>query len=815
MAGRRLPYELQTLLAQLPALRTLVPTRPPPSLLRRAISIPATSDLLSSSRHLSSLAEDQPAPVDLFESTTTEYDDIPLSKLDHPPSSRSPDQVLLALLDSERFQEADNLLRDFKEAGQPILFHPRFAQHARTLFNADRSSAWLEWWALAPSMFSLSSEPISRIKKELRRLNTQAEGMVDALLAEQSQDWDRLRDFGVRLAKQGHSRAVSERMLVHLAAYAPPEVSEEVFRQTLSALQRQMGRVAAMGSNISRSRKASRHLGMPERQRLQEQRSRAGQVLPSARTWLAQRTEWEVALLASMRQAMIRAHANFGRLEHALELMEAPKAPTGIASRVLKARKSTLMVLLSLSASADRFDFFKRIYGEFERAGDRLTRVQKEELRERWTYFARGIGYEAPDPIPSAKEAFATWRYRSYVGELEEGGLTEPAEMVEGKATSAKSNLAAELAQRRPEFARASKHFLAMVAFGQLPTVSDTSRLIRLGRKEEQTAFLGRLEQLFDLRSGASLRFAQHWSTALMMAHNDLQEWDRTLRTFTEMFNLGGLNSELQLAFRSYAPSPLPLDARRKIHPTAHVLSIAVQALIPTIDPKIRDHDSPPPRHPLVDRIFHSLLAEPPQVLSKADSGAPSASPLDPHTFDPFFQALFQRRLPPAPILDLLLSLIRFGVIPTKQQFGIVLASFARRGRPNDVLFLLDLLEETPSPHQPTEAVLEQLALAGDTVFPSMEQRGGPPDVKAYTSILVGLTQQGEWPTAREVERRAEDRGFETDFGWRVALQKLGSKDGLALSVALEKRRRQSALRARTEKNEDEELARVAERLSV
>ena len=811
MAGRRLPFELQTLLAQLPALRTLAPARPPPSLLRRASSIPATTDLLATNRHLSSLTEDShdlPAPAALFESTTAEYDHIPLSKLDYPSASRSPDLVLLALLDSKQFAEADTLLRDFNEAGQPILFHRRFAQHAEILLKADRSSAWLDWWTLAPSLFSLRTESIGYIKRELRRHNAQAERMVELLLTSQSPNWGQLRDFGVRLARQGHSRVVSERLLVYLAAYAPKNISEEVFRETLSALQRQMGRIAAMGNSShqnARLRRMERRLGINERQRLQNQRSGADVILSTPRDWLAERTRWEVAVLNRMRQAMLRAHANFGRLDYALELFEAPRAPTGIANRVLRVHKSTSMTLLALSASADRYDLFKRFHGDLERNGSRLTRVQKEELRQRWTYFARGAGYEAPDPVPSAKEAFATWRYRSYVGELEEGGLTEPAPEAASRTTSAKPKLTAELARRHPDFALASKHFLAIVAYGQLPAISETSDLIRLGRKVKQAEFLGRLEQLFDRRQGANRRFAQHWSTAMMMANNEQEDWPSTLRIFTKFFHLGGLDVDLRQAFGAYAPTSRPIESRFKIYPTAHIFSLAMQALVPTIDPKIRDHDSPPPRNPLVERLFHSLLAEPPQVLSAPSS----ASPLDPHTFDPFVHALFQRRLPPAPLLELLLSLIRFHIIPTKHQFGVVLASYARRGQPVDVLFLLDLLEGVASTHHPSDALLEQLNSAGDIVFPSLAQRGGLPDVKAYTSILVGLTQQGEYPTAREIERRVEGREFEADFGWRVALQKLGDKDGrVALVTERPKKERRAG-------GEEEELARVAERLSM
>lgn len=83
--------------------------------------------------------------------------------------------------------------------------------------------------------------------------------------------------------------------------------------------------------------------------------------------------------------------------------------------------------------------------------------------------------------------------------------------------------------------------------------------------------------------------------------------------------------------------------------------------------------------------------------------------------------------------------------------------------------------------------------------------------MKGYTAVLVGLTQQGEWATAREVEERVQGRGFKKDFGWRIALQRLGKKDGLGRNKALDSKAREMVGKER----EEMELKRVEERVSV
>lgn len=823
MASRRLLHELQTLLAQLPALRTLPIARPPPSLLRRAFSSPTASDLFAtatSSRQLSSLVEESPAPANIFESTNDEYQAIPLSTLDYPVPSRSPDDALLALLDSKQYTEADALLHEFQEAGQAIPHQLRFAHHAEALAKADLGSDWLKWWALSPTVASYMTASSSHMKTHLRRLDAHAERIVERLLEEQFQDWHRLRHFAVLLARQGHSRVVSERLLVHFAAYAPEGMAEELWIETLGAVRVQMADLATTSDVVFRTRKA-----MTKERRFRSKSQpweRVAQGL-SPRAWLVRRTVHEVDLLGDKRQRMLRVHANYGRLDYAVELLQATRDQWRIAGRALRLHKSTYLALLSSTASADRFDLFSQVYAGLEAHRARLTRVRKGELRLRDPYFVRGVDYDAPDAIPSAKEAFSTWRYSSFVGALEEGGLTEPSSPTSTSELDYKTALLAELEARPFNFRRASKNLLAMIAHEQYPLPRDTARFIRLARQAQQDEFLLSLDGLFDPRAGASRRLANYWTTSMMLSHVQQQEWNSALRLFTKFYDLSCLSAELQQAFRTFAPHTRKIAVRSRIPVDAYVFSVAVQALIPTIEPqppstnqqRTPSSSSATRLNPLITRLFHSLLADPPRVIpyhsSSSSSGRPT-SPLDPHTFTPILSALFRHTPRPSSLLNSLLALLQHGVNPTKQHYGLLLASYARRAPPRDVLFLLSILDPSPSPSapaQPSDELLAQLQGMGQTIFPSLEERGGPLDVVAYTGVVVGLMKQGEWPAAREVVSMAQGRGFERDARWRVVVGRLGKRDGLGGVVP-------ARVKAESEgEGEERELERVMERLSV
>ncbi|ORY41114.1 hypothetical protein BCR35DRAFT_43098 [Leucosporidium creatinivorum] len=815
---RRLPFELQALLAQLPALRTATPVRFPPALLRRALSTPA----IAINRNLSSVADDevQEAPAqNLFETTNTEYSHIPLSKLDHPPAARTPADSLIALLDSNQHAEAGALLKDFREAGQYIPRHLRFAKHAEELLKADPASDWLEWWSLAPPLSSFRTVSLGQVKQNLRQLDARAARIVDALLEDQPHDWERLKRFAVLLAQHGHARVVAERLLVHFAAYAPQGMGEELFGATMAALQRQLKEVAGMGSLAFRTlakRRRDRKLSEEQRQLVKERRydegaARGGEGSPP-RLYLARRTMHEVDLMAHIRQRMILAHANFGRLDLAVNLVSASRGRWEISGRACRISKTTILRLLALASATDRFNLFNQLYACLEANGGRLTRVQKAGLRRRIPYFARGVDYEAPDAIPSAKEAFSTWRYASYVGSMEEGGLTEaPIDVQTGPSPSRDPFLAA-LNEQPINLGRVSKHLLAAIADNSLPLPRDTARFIRLSRQNNQEDQLAALEEFFDPRSGISPRLTRFWYTSSMLSHLEHDEHAATLRLFVKFFDVTGFGAELQQAFSTYAPHARKIALKHRIRPDAYVFSLAIQALIPIIDPKVAPHQPIPSRNTLVERLFFSLLTSPPSVIPIRSSPSTKTTPLDPATFTPFLQTLFNRRLPPSQLLEMLLILLRHGLSPTKHQHGIILASYARNGPPLDTLFLLDLLEGVSSPeHRPSATLVQQLQSMGEMTIPTMEDRGGPPDVKAYTAVLVGLTQQGELATAREVEGRVEGREFEKDFGWRIALQKLGKKDGLGA-----RREVKSAARERErEMSEERELEKVEERLSM
>lgn len=811
---RRLPHELQALMAQLPTLRTIAPVRPP-SLLRRAL----TTQAIALSRTVDD-AQEAPVQLNIFESTTNEYDHIPLSKLDHPPAARTPADSLIALLESNQHAEASQLLEDFQEAGQHIPGHLQFAQHAEKLFKADPTSNWLEWWSLSPTLSSFRAVSLGQVKQSLRQLDARAARIVEALLEQQPQDWMRLKDFAILLTRQGHSRVVAERLLVHFAAYAPEDMGEELFGATMKALQGQLREVAGMGSLAFRTlakRRRDRKLTEEQRRLVTESRydegaAPGGEGSPP-RSYLVRRTEHEVQLMAHIRQRMILAHANFGRLDTAVNLVSASRAKWEISGRACRINKPTILRLLAMASSTDRFGLFKQLYASLEANGGRLTRVRKAGVRRRAPYFARGIDYQAPDAIPSAKEAFSTWRYASYVGSMEEGGLTEAPIDVQGGKSPSRDLFRAALDETPVNLGRVAKHFLASIAENSLPLPRDTARFIHLSRKNNQGDQLAALEEYFDPRSGVSPRLSRFWITSSMLSHLEHYEHTATLRLFVKFFDQTGFSPELQQAFATYSPHTRKIALKSRIRPDAYAFSLAMQALIPTIDPKTLPHLPIPSRNTLVERLFFSLLTSPPSVrpIRSSPTSTIPANPLDPATFTPFLQTLFNRRLPPSQLFEMLLILLRHGIPPTKHQYGIILASYARNGPPLDTLFLLDLLEDQAGSfpeHRPSAALIEQLQSMGEMKIPSMKERGGPPDVKGYTGVLVGLTQQGALDAAREVEERVAGRGFENDFGWRLALQKLGKKDGQGQRGA----GREKVVGGETE---EQEIERVEQRLSA
>jgi hypothetical protein len=788
MAARRLPFELQTLLLHLPTFRTPYHVSLPPSYLRRAISLPAHSDLFA--RPLSSLAEDSrelPTGPALFESPSLEYTEIPLSTLDYPKSPRSPrspDDALLALIDAKQYADADSLLRDLLDSSQPIPPRYLFAKHAEYLFNEDPKSSWLDWWSLAPSLTSRALKDSHAIKSTAQGATRRANRIISKLLIDDWKDWERLRDFGVVLARQGHSRVVAERLLVHFAAYGPLELGEELWNTSLAAVKQKMNDLALMAGFEARSRSrrwAERRMGVEGRRRASEQRitPRTG---PSS-TWLANQCRHEMGVLIQKRERMVRAHANLGRLDLATSLLESMRGQTGLGDRKLKLSKSAYIALLSIAALSDRFDIFERIYADLERRGGRLTRVRHRGLQQRTPYFARGINTPAPDSVPSVQEAFATFRYSTYVGALEEG---EPESLEAGADRhQTPQELLVQLNKRM--FDDASRTFMAILADGNLPLPLITAQFIQLARAKGKFEFLETMSDLFDPKtSGASSRMAGYWTTSMMLAHVQAKEWPRALVLFKRYFDHSGLPLLFKKAFNAAVRPVRPINHEIAIPPDAYALSIATQALVPFLDG--RRHVS---RATLIDELYVALVNEsfnvipfhskPSSPSSSLDIAAPGStcppSPLDPFTFVPFLTSFARRRLPPHTLLRVLIDMQRLSVRPAKQHYGIILGAYARSGTPSDLFYLLDTLEGRQPTTVPSLELVEHL----DRIRKGI--RLCQVDVIGYTGMLTGLIAQKELEAARDLVRRMEvgegREVWKADWDLRRAVIKLNGK-GLA-----------------------------------
>lgn len=756
---RKLPFELQVLLQQsIPACRT--PGRCATSITtgsRRCITLSAVT------RPPVQFIAEQSTPVctqvPLFEQNTAEYNDTPLSRLDHPglvprEQPRSPQQALIALLDNANYEEAETLRHDLIQSGQFIEPHIEFARHAQRLFTLDPSSStWLDWWTLAPTLTSLATTlPLNQVRSQRKQLSNVAEAILESLLQLDDRNWHRTRQFAALLSAQGHSKLVSEHLLVHLAAYAPFEISEQVWQTQLDCLKQRYLAIASIPALQADPTKSNR----------------------TVREWYADAVHHETHLLSLKRQKMLKTHAAFGRLNLVLELIDGQRSITGPGNISLRLKKSTLVWIMAIAAASDRYDIFSRIYSELRSSGGRLTRVKIARLRNYIPYFARGSEYDATDAPPSAAEAFATWRYRQHKSNLEEGFL-------EGdEADSSKSLLAQEMASARPDFGRATHLFRVALTEQRLPFVHVTASYIRSARAQGRTEILSQLSDLLVPTKGVRERLAKHWQTATLLA--DVQEGnlDAAVRRYMRYWLYSGLDETIVSALIQATQDRKRRGVARKFRFTtdAYVLSLVVEALVPLLEPDGRQAGT----SPLVEQMYDSLVTESPRILPRWSAATTRQTPLDPHTFTPFMTRLARRQAPPQAALEIVLDMQRLGLSPTPHQLAILVASYARRGSPADVFYLLDLIEGEIGQEldrtttMPNDVMLKRLRTRpaeGESETRS-ESTLGPNVIIVYTGAVTGLAGQDEWHAARRVIERLRVRhdgnAVMSDQAWRRAV---------------------------------------------
>ncbi|GAA5921019.1 hypothetical protein JCM3775_004053 [Rhodotorula graminis] len=472
--ARRLPLNVQVLICSYLAPRAPLARIPTGTArLHATVSLAAPPpDRQLAFTHNSQLVQ-HAADEPVFEDSSDEYTNVPLSTLDHPAVPRSPDDSLLSLLDANKPHDARRLLHELRASGQHIPHRYAFFTHARALAlgparapddpaplappvdlvarNEHGERDWLEWWKLAPAITDSVHDEVVDLrdvdkamahaaKVLVRQLRTApvlegaggtampasatasgaraGDGTVDDAFA-------LLEEFSLVLCRQGYARVVAREALPYLTTYAPLEVGERVFATALRSLRKQRSAFVAQGAYLShRRRSARKHVGhklsTSSRHAVESHivRHRAA----STRAWFVNRVEAALEALGLARGAAIVRHANLGRLETAVNLVVATSQPdSAFALARVKVKRTVYLHLLALLAERDQFALFERVYDSLQSGARRLTRTRSAPLRERTPFLIRGSTFDPADVAPSAREAFLAWRYQYAVSSIEEG----------------------------------------------------------------------------------------------------------------------------------------------------------------------------------------------------------------------------------------------------------------------------------------------------------------------------------------------------------------------------------------------------------
>ncbi|SCV69194.1 BQ2448_2214 [Microbotryum intermedium] len=762
MALRRLPFELQTLLWHFPAYR-LVPiaisSSPSSVVWPRHISVPAVDgpapfQTSSHVSHPSPLVDETIAtgPA-IFEDASNEYQNIPLSTLDFPRSApRSNDDALLALLEAGDLVGARSLRKDLIDSSQPIPPRFEFIKYAEKIFQADVAGSevndWLEWWSLAPSLVSARSmmgQHPGQYKRKVREMALAADRILEHLMSGQrgrqatTTNWDLVSAFGLVLAEQGLVRGLADKAMVQAVAYAPVDQSEALWSASVESLRRAYLEICSPSALNGDSCELAR---------------RAPGLSPSARTeaYIASRVQQDFIALRERRAGMLRAHCNLGRLDLFVDLLDELALVRDLEGRPMTIPNESFIPLLAETATSNRFDLFQRILASLYRKGARLVPVHSERLRARTPYHIRAAtdsSTSAMKPIISPQEAFTTYRYSTHVGALEEG----TGEFVQ---SSLRSDLTAALQANDAD--RAAHVITSMMGAHEQPSIDAMAEFIRLAldtRQERTLAFMEALDEHFDVRvRGVSRRSSVIWTVSKMLAFVQRGEHTRALGLFRRTFSLDGIPSTLQQALSTTLP---PLDPNYRLGQaplTAGALRIACEALVARLEEKQAIQT--------ISTVYEVLLREPAILIPLRPKGL--SSPLDASTFTPFMLS-FSKREDPLVLLKVLGEMWTcLRLRPTKHQMGMLLSSFARFARSDELFSVLDTVtgRSTAGSHG---NVREEVAEMLHSIEGAFDEEKTRLDIVVWSTMLEGLTRQKDFEAAQEVVKRMQqNQGF--GKGW-------------------------------------------------
>ncbi|GAA5902682.1 hypothetical protein JCM6882_004041 [Rhodosporidiobolus microsporus] len=830
---RILPLEVQTLILSYlvkPRAYSAVPSLPrrgqPSSRFSSTASFPSR-DLFPSSSSARSAPVDAPAAspsgettLSVFEEPTDEYDHIPLSTLDHPPAPRSPADLLLSLLRSDKHAEALELLHELQASGQTIAPIINFAHVGKSALVDRRDPAWLEWWKLAPSLVGNVDVHTADLPRENRNMRRLARRVAEHLLKKgeaEAVDWAEMAEFACILARQGQARIVAETILGPLTTYGPVELSERVFRTTLNELRQQRAQFLVRTDLTRRTRK----------QRLRQRRHK----LPSPtirqrvisrsialRRWFQSQTQDTYDALLATRRQSLTALADLGRLDLAVQLvLETQVLPSLDPSKTVRLGRVLYLKLLTLTALRNRFDLFQPLYDSLQLSGRRLVRIRNPLLRVRTPFIIRGTDF---DPLgsasPSARDAFTAYRYRQVVSAIEEGPFELEAGDVadEGFAFGAPPS-AGRIAKLLKAIDTGYTHdavaiMAQLIADMRFPSASVGAAWISYVKSLDTAAdpSLAAVLEEIDMLAESNNQRRGYWTTATMLSQLLAGQPEPAVETYKTHFSFSilpaairdGINSVTNRAPREVraAAGVKQADQGLRFPPSAYTFSVLVQALVASLE-RLAVAAPPvlagrPTHSARIGAVYDALLATPSGDLNvlprihgvesspeAPETDAPAAplefsSSLSPYTFTPFLLHHTHEKSAPFTLLSILADMTRLGLRPQLPHYALVLNSFARHGdsssslapRPSpssaDLLFLLDCFSRrtTDSLFAPraSPSVVE-LVTSGGIALPFPGPKGDL-NAKAYTGVLAGLMKRKERDLAVRVlngvlEQRPEE----------------------------------------------------------
>ncbi|KAL8280700.1 hypothetical protein RQP46_007023 [Phenoliferia psychrophenolica] len=780
----RLPVELRALLVQ------LQPVRPPATFrsLSFASSLPRASLLIR--EHASAPAHDFDSPASasasLFEPATNEYDLVPLSSLDHPyTKARTSKQALANLVSERRYADADALLADLLAAHHPPFGDPRslrtqyLANHTLRLFKDNRASNWLSWWRIT---HGVPNDLRIRDWVDGTVLNTHATQFICETLA-RGGDHARIEEFALVAADAGHERLVARHFLVHLALYAPGDVSERVWARCIAGIE---ARKEVVQEEVAQDRYFA-----PERPNLAVKETRTARR--AARNRLATRVAADEAFLRVQRAAMIRAHLTMGRLEFAAARLTDSEGGTQTA-------KPTYQIYLDLLAStskADRFDLFEATLRHLEVHRHHLVLAATPSRRQQALIRANRAA-EEPQTVEDAHNFFEAYRTTSPHPRTHSLSNTVLPSPPSSPSPSLSPPLATTDDALSPDeaFSRAltsgsvntaASLFAASLGSEHVPSLHLTARFILLLRRHGPTGqqLLVALPRTLEAGGWSTVWTRRYWASASVLSHVMVGENELAIGAFTSTFELAGLPEAVRQELVAVAPVPtleesLPLigqnhqPLRRALAVPPHALALAMEALVPLL---VSSASSPTTALNALLSTFTSPLST--FNILRSPSLPPSHSPLHPTTFTHFLTALVALRQPPISLLRILASMQQhLHLAPTKHQWGITLSSFARDAPPADTATLLRFIEGKPFEEGAVEGEVEALLMGMERPKDTFN------DVVLWTTVVKGLTLQREYEAAWEVAERFQEG--QQDGAWRKAtklLVKFGGQSRRSVEV--------------------------------